>query len=170
MSSTTVILERCCEKCDIPRTYEQFIANHTISLPPSISGEEDDCMICRLPYGSENLTFHMLDVALRVVNLPGCTHIFGATCIRNLGTPFTISCCPLCRTKWWNERILYTDNVNEQTKHKEAEIVARGWKTDSNTARYTIYGEPKYADIHPRQGLDQLRLMLGTRDWIKTVV
>jgi hypothetical protein len=78
MSSTKVIQEQCCEKCDIPRTYEQFITNHTIPLPTSTSGEKDDCIVCRLPYGSENLTFHMLDVALRAVNLPGCTHIFGA--------------------------------------------------------------------------------------------
>jgi hypothetical protein len=170
MPSTTVIKEQCCEKCDIPRTYEQFIANHTIPLPPSTSGEEDDCIICRLAYGSENLTFHMLDVALRVVDLPGCTHIFGAACIRNLGIPFTTRCCPLCRTKWWNERVTYTDDVDEQTKHKEAETVARGWQTDYNTARYAIYGEPKYADIQPPQGLDQLRLMLRTRDWIKKVV
>jgi hypothetical protein len=153
MSSTTPTPERCCEKCDTPRTYDQCIANHTTPLPPSTSGVEDDCVISQLPYGSEKLAVRMTDVTLQIVSLPGCTHIFGAACVRSLRPLSALQRCPLCRTQWWKERRNTGNEPEEEARHEAAERVAQSFQTDYCTARYALYHEDEYANNHPPHGL-----------------
>ena len=94
MSSTTATTKRCCEKCDTSRTYRQFMKNHTNKFIRSAPRkEEDTCVICQLPYGSENLSLRMLDHCLVVTNLSGCTHIFGAACIKWLSCDSDAALC-----------------------------------------------------------------------------
>jgi hypothetical protein len=113
----------------------------------------------------------MIDMSLSIVNLPGCTsHVFGSACIEILSHTERYQRCPLCRTNWWSERLLYAVSADEQTKHKEAESFAECWQTDYNTARYMIHRKPEYADIHPPFGLFQLCLKLSTRYWIRNAV
>ena len=64
----------------------------------------------------------------------------------------------------------YAYNADEQTRHNEAELVARLWQTDCSAARYIIYREPEYADSHPPLGLDQLLSKLATGMWIRNAV
>jgi hypothetical protein len=159
MSSTPVKTRPCCEQCNTPRTYDQFIANHTFSKPPEQFEEDDVCAICQLPYGSENLAVQMVDIPLVILNIPGCRHVFGAACIKQMTSDPTTGRhqrCPLCRTDWWEEPDYYADDVNDNIKHTVSEAVARSWQTDYCTARYFLYEEYTYADAYPPLGLEEL--------------
>lgn len=107
----------CCTKCHDPRTSEDFLKHHFKPTSPpatedtssqgqpnlSTTLEDDhDCSICRLPYGSENLTVMMRDHPCQVTGLSTCRHTFGIACIKNLMRTHGHGWvrCPLCRTDW----------------------------------------------------------------------
>jgi len=163
MSATPAKNNPCCTQCSTPRTYSQFLANHTSTKQLHLFSEQDTCVICQLPYGSENLALQMLDKALAIINLPGCNHILGSACIHQMSLDTSSGSsrrCPLCRTEWWKQPEYYSDNVSESDKHDISEAIARCWQTDYSTARYHIYGEPEYAAVYPPRGLDELQQKL----------
>jgi len=98
--------EHCCAKCHDPRTSEDFLKNHLkpqlLGTPAHIVTEHDECAICRLAYGSENLAVMQVDHPYEVTGLPTCNHTFGRACIEQL---IRVSengylHCPLCRANW----------------------------------------------------------------------
>jgi len=172
----TVAKLRCCDKCDAPRTYRQFMQNHTTTpkLPaPEEEEERDICAICRLPYGSENLSLMMLDSRLAVTNLAGCKHIFGAACVKWLSRDSCTALhqrCPLCRTEWWHEKDPTDPDTDDQTKHTMSEQLARHWETDYSTARYFMYREQEYRHVYPPLERVALLASLKMRQAIGTAV
>jgi len=70
---------------------QRFLNIHT--TPITCSSQE--CPICLEPYtGSEP--------AVRIINILGCQHIFGRTCLIDFlsNQPSASKKCPLCRTEW----------------------------------------------------------------------
>ncbi|KAI4629853.1 uncharacterized protein J4E87_003040 [Alternaria ethzedia] len=173
MSTTPAENDPCCTKCSTPRTYSQFVANHTSTKQPNLFSEQDTCAICQLPYGSENLALQMLDKPLAIINLPGCNHILGSACVHQMSLDTSSGSsrrCPLCRTEWWQQPEYYSDNVSESDRHDISEAIARCWQSDYSTARYHIYGEPEYAAVYPPRGLDELQQKLDFKNRIGDAV
>jgi hypothetical protein len=159
MSSTPLNSTPCCEQCDTPRTYDQFIANHTTSKPLGLFEAHDVCAICQLPYGSENLAFEMLDMPLEITNILGCRHVFGSACVKQMSwdnIDGRHQCCPLCRTEWWLEPDPLNCDITDAIKHRRSENIARDFQTDYGTARHLLYNEPEYADSYVPFGLEEL--------------
>jgi hypothetical protein len=101
----------------------------------------------------------MVDTPLAILNIPGCSHVFGAACVKQMASDPVNGRhqrCPCCRTEWWHEPDPYDLDVTDDVKHKVSEDVARTWQTDYNTARNFLYNEPEYADAYAPIELEQL--------------
>jgi hypothetical protein len=112
---------------------------------------EDTCRICWDVYGGWNLSFGRPDVAVQVIGIEGCSHVFGWGCLSNEVFSGDNNLCPLCRTAWFTKPKFLRDEGGQMSDH-EAHIdefssgLADLLKVDYETARYAIYREEKYAD------------------------
>lgn len=144
MSPTIQADDRCCDKCDTPRTLLQFQENHLKPLHGPLE-ENATCAICHEPYGTEHLSALMRDDPVVVVGVPHCNHTFGAACIDRLrwtAKGETTTQCPLCRTPWWFNRARIETEVD---RHRVSEYWANVYQCDYNTVRWSISSEPEYA-------------------------
>ncbi|KAF2818721.1 hypothetical protein CC86DRAFT_153196 [Ophiobolus disseminans] len=97
---TKAMEDRCCDKCDTPRSLLQFRKNQMwITSRPE--GDDDMCAMCQSPYGSEDLTSLLVDESCTINDFPHCNHTLGSACLnrmfRTAEVDTTIT-CPLCRT------------------------------------------------------------------------
>jgi hypothetical protein len=117
--------------------FETFITDHVEEVQFTPDSDEE-CPICRLSYGSENLTVCMRDVPVRIVGIPGCNHIFGKACITQISKEGSRNLCPLCRTQWYKSLNLHTI-TNPDELCTVVNTFTQRFSCDLNTARGIVF-------------------------------
>jgi hypothetical protein len=175
-TNTTAANERCCDKCDEPRTWEQFRFNH-MWLPEHPVEDDAVCAICHEPYGNEDLSNLLVDHACAILGIPQCTHIFGYDCICSMihfADEDATTRCPLCRTPWWYNEDSGSGPITEQDRHIQSEDWAERCQRDYNTMRWILFQEPDYADAYPPMALEEAAwkryIFYGLRAALQTLI